>query len=248
MKTSRRFDLSLYGSAEQTGAGRWIAGLSDVQKQELGRLKYEAHRMKPSVPEEIVADWVEDHGGEREWSHQFSSWPVELTRKFAEHRRWVETLRYYDFRKDWTRKIVPHLGDEELNAVMTRDLNRFTMGRWGRPFTRGMLPMEAHPPTWRLGMGRLPRFWDYVAPLASHWLANFWVRLATLAEPGRGWRIVTSNIRSTVLDSENTLFDMIGVALGADPRQVYAYAAQEGRHLKPGREMRTYRALHYSQE
>jgi hypothetical protein len=35
-------------------------------------------------------------------------------------------ITYYDLKKNWTRKIVPHLNDQELNDILTRDFNSFT--------------------------------------------------------------------------------------------------------------------------
>ena len=51
-------------------------------------------------------------------------------------------MRYYDIKRHWTRRIEPHLADERLNAVLVRDFNRFTFGRWKQRFTRGMYPRQ----------------------------------------------------------------------------------------------------------
>ena len=37
-------------------------------------------------------------------------------------------LRYYDLRRHWTKRIVPHLNDEFLNAILVRNFNKFTWG------------------------------------------------------------------------------------------------------------------------
>jgi hypothetical protein len=42
---------------------------------------------------------------------------------------------------------------------------------------------------------------------ACHWLVNFALRLAILAEPARPWQIVSSQAHSTVWDGQSTLFD-----------------------------------------
>jgi hypothetical protein len=36
----------------------------------------------------------------------------------------LDKLRYYDFRRHWTKRITPHLRDKMLNAILVRDFNR----------------------------------------------------------------------------------------------------------------------------
>jgi hypothetical protein len=108
-------------------------------------------------------------------------------------------VRYFDLRRHWTRRIEPHLADPELNRILVRDFNRFTHGRWGKRFTAGMYPEEFESCDWRIDKRPpYPRFWRYVKHGACHWLANFALRLAMLAEPERPWRILTSDAHSTV--------------------------------------------------
>jgi hypothetical protein len=52
-----------------------------------------------------------------------------------------KTMRYYDLKKNW-RRVKPHLVDKKLNDVLVRDFNKFTTGRWGRPFVHGNLPSD----------------------------------------------------------------------------------------------------------
>src|SRR5438270_729454 len=116
-------------------------------------------------------------------------------------------MRYYDVPGNWTKRIVPHLGDRRLNEVLVRDFNKYTYGRYRKPFTRGMYPCEFDHSPWLSGhRGTRPRYWLYVAYRACHWLVNFNLRLATLAEPDRRWRIITSPDHSTVWDGNWTLF------------------------------------------
>ena len=44
-------------------------------------------------------------------------------------------MRYYDLQRHWTKRIEPHLGDKKLNAILVRDFNKFTFGRWEKRFT-----------------------------------------------------------------------------------------------------------------
>ena len=51
-------------------------------------------------------------------------------------------MRYYAVIKNWSRKIKPHLSDPEVRAVLVRDFNLFTLGRWDRGLLAGMKPTE----------------------------------------------------------------------------------------------------------
>jgi hypothetical protein len=55
-------------------------------------------------------------------------------------------MRYYDVPRKGGR-IEPHLADEGLNAVLARDFDKFTFGRWGRPFARGQCPATSRAAT-----------------------------------------------------------------------------------------------------
>jgi hypothetical protein len=77
-----------------------------------------------------------------------------------------------------------------------------------------------------------PRVWKYVQHSACHWLVNFNLRLAQLAEPDRPWRIVSSGEHSAVWDGQETFFDFNFLALGIDPGKCFRLA--NGRHLPAG--------------
>jgi hypothetical protein len=51
-------------------------------------------------------------------------------------------MRYFDVPRHRTRRIEPHLGADELNAVLVRDFNRYTWGLWRKRLGRGMCPHE----------------------------------------------------------------------------------------------------------
>jgi hypothetical protein len=150
-------------------------------------------------------------------------------------------MRYYDLQRHWTRRIAPHLGDPKLNAILVRDFNKFTLGRWQKRFTQGQFPRDFESCDWSEDhRGREPRFWPYVKHGACHWLVNFNLRLAQLVEPGRAWRIVTSDQHSTVWDGEQTLFEFTFLALGISPQECFDLA--NGRQLPPGQELKVYLA------
>lgn len=108
-------------------------------------------------------------------------------------------MHYYDLQKHWTKKIEPHLANSQLNNILVRDFNKFTFGRWRKPFVHGQYPWECESCDWSLEhKGPAPRYWKYTKHAACHWLVNFNLKLAMLVEPQRRWRIVTSVDHSTV--------------------------------------------------
>jgi hypothetical protein len=158
-----------------------------------------------------------------------------------------KALRYYDVKRHWSRRIAPHLGDRELNAILARDLNKYMLGRTGRPAPEGAVPADLDPFDWRGDRrGRRPHFWRYVMGGACHWLVNFNLRLAMLAEPGYPWRIRTSPKHSTVWDGDRTIFEMNGPAFGVSVQESFEMV-RRGRDLKPGRYRQAGYPEHYSQ-
>jgi hypothetical protein len=150
-------------------------------------------------------------------------------------------MRYYDLKRHWTRKIEPHLADPRLNAVLIRDFDKFTRGLWGDRFTGGQYPREFESCDWWIDhRGPEPCYWRYVKHSACHWLVNFNLRLAQLVEPGRPWRILTSDEHSTVWDGERTLFDFNFLALGVPPEECFRLA--DRKRLPPGKELPVYLA------
>jgi hypothetical protein len=148
-------------------------------------------------------------------------------------------IQYYDLKRHWTRRIEPHLGDPLLNRLMGRAFRKFARGMWGRQFKPGMAPCDVESRDWRAHRregrrGRLPRFWRYVCTGACHWLANFELRLAQLAEPGRPWRIIRSRKHSTVWDGDGLLFDFNYYAWGTPAQDCFDSAFQGGEVYEVG--------------
>jgi hypothetical protein len=132
------------------------------------------------------------------------------------------TLRYYDLKRNWTKKVEPHLGDAELNRVLVTNFNKFTYGRWGIEFKPGEFPRQHETCLWDFDhRGPEPRYWRYVKHAACHWLVNFHLRLAMLVMPKRPWRIIRSNNHSTVWDGKETLFDFNYQALEVSPDECF---------------------------
>ncbi len=141
--------------------------------------------------------------------------------------REFQSMQFYPVVRNWNRKILPHLDNTYLQKVLVSDFNKYSMGRWGQRFRLGQYPDEFEGCDWRWGVrGRHPRYFRYVKHGACHWLVNFNLILAQLAEPKKEWRIVTSQLHSTVWDGELTLFDLNGLALfnGGAP-ECFIYAA-----------------------
>jgi hypothetical protein len=150
-------------------------------------------------------------------------------------------LQYYPIQRRW-RRIRPHLEDPELQRILVRDMRKVSPR-----FRPGMKPAELDGCDWRFfdgegnpRRGRPPAFWDYALNASCHWVVNFCLRLAELVEPGRPWRIVSSQKHSTVWDGAETLFDINFLALGIDPDEAWRLASEDGRELKAGREKRCY--------
>jgi hypothetical protein len=119
-----------------------------------------------------------------------------------------------------------------------RDFNKLTFGRSQKPFRHGDLPYMFENCDWRCDhRGPYPRYWAYVKHAACHFLVNFNLRLATLAERKRPWRIITSDKHSSVWDGGVTLFDMNFSALRIPPAECFVLAYEQ--ELRPGKHRRT---------
>jgi hypothetical protein len=156
-------------------------------------------------------------------------------------------MRYYNLSRHWTKRIVPHLADEQLNKILVHDFNKFTWGRWRQRFERGKFPADFESCDWACEhRGRRPRYWHFVKHAACHWLVNFALRLACLAEPNRKWRIVSSESHSTVWDGEHSLFDFNFQAMNIPAAECWEQASKGGEQLTPGKLLKVHFAEHYS--
>ena len=157
---------------------------------------------------------------------------------------------YYDLKKNW-RKVKRHIGHPDVEAILVRDFNRYTWGRWRKKFQPGMVPHEFEYCDWCCGhRGSMPKFWQYTKHSACHWLVNFSLRLAERVEPDRPWRIITSDSHSTVWDGTGLLFDFNLQAMGSHPERCFdlAYYGSARAELLPGELLDVYFAEHWKRE
>lgn len=144
-------------------------------------------------------------------------------------------MKYYPLTKKWN-KVKKHIPNENVQSALVRDFNKFTYGRWEQKFEYGMLPRQFETCDWDIcRVGRHPEYWNYVKHSACHWLVNFNLNLAKLVEPKKKWRIITSQLHSTVWDGEETLFDFNFSALQVCPNEAFELANK--RQLKIGKEL-----------
>ena len=154
-------------------------------------------------------------------------------------------IEYFSATKNWKR-IKPHLQDRMLLNILVRDFNKFTMGRWRKPFKLGQYPCEFESSDWAsYRKGRNPAYWKYVKHTACHWLVNFNLRLAMLVEPDREWRILEHPDHSTTWDGKKTLFDFNFQALGVPAPEAFRLA-RRGREHAPGKRIKVNHAIHYA--
>lgn len=154
-------------------------------------------------------------------------------------------ISYYDLKKNW-RKVRPHLSDPALNDILVENFNKFTSGRWNKPFSHGQYPHEFESCDWWCDhKGRMPAFWKYTKHSACHWLVNFTLKLAQMVMPDREWRIITSQKHSTAWDGRDTLFDFNFQAMGITADECFRLA-YSGRELRPGQFLTVHTPEHFS--
>lgn len=131
-------------------------------------------------------------------------------------------LQFFDAVSNWD-QIEPHLTDEEFRRVLHHDFGKLVFGRYRKTYPT---PGREFPVDWSdpEGTPRLPGpeapYQRWVCSDACFWLVNsVGLRLATLVEPKRDWRIVYSNVHSTCWDGEETLWDFYGLCFIGDPHQ-----------------------------
>lgn len=61
----------------------------------------------------------------------------------------LSDLRYFDLKKHWTKKVLPHLKNEKLIAVLVEDLDKLAFSRWDKHFTADMVPAQFDSCDWR---------------------------------------------------------------------------------------------------
>ncbi len=93
-------------------------------------------------------------------------------------------MLYFDFKQHWTKRVMRNLTHPDVQATLIEDVNKFTFGRWEKPFLAGKVPSQFGSCEWDEGhRGNRPRNWDYVKHSASYWLVNFNLESAQQVEP-----------------------------------------------------------------
>lgn len=141
-------------------------------------------------------------------------------------------MKHYPIMRNWP-KIRPHLKDEQLNRILIRDFNKFLHNATKRRFKRGMVPRDFNACDWdRNHKGKIPAFWQYVCFGSCHWMVNFNLRLISLAEPNKQWRIIKGMKHSTVWDGKDTIFDLNYSAFGISADETFKLANKGAEYLK----------------
>ena len=135
-------------------------------------------------------------------------------------------MKYYDFKKNWKRKIEPNLANKSLNKILVKDMNAYARLRnWNLELKEGMVPFDWECCDWWISKrGRRPKYWRYVKHAACHYLVRFNHRLAKLADPDRNWQIISSDLHSTVWDGEDTIFEFNFYAFGIPAQEAFRLA------------------------
>lgn len=135
-------------------------------------------------------------------------------------------MEYYNIKKNWKKKIKPHLTNKELNNILVKDFREYMDQRnWKFEFKEGMFPFEFESCDWWTSKrGRHPEYWKCVKHGACHYLARFNLKLAQLIAPDKTWRIISSEFHSTVWDGENTIFEFNFYAFGIPADEAFRLA------------------------
>jgi hypothetical protein len=175
---------------------------------------------------------------------EFKSVGIPLPSRNKARRTQYNTMRYFDLKRHWTRRILPKLRDPLLNRVLTCAFKLYVEGAYpGRTYN----PLTDTPITWcnvdlrnvrngdgTLRRGKEPRYFAYVCFGACHWLANFELRLGQLVAPRLPWRILKGTKHSTVWDGDNLLLDFNYYAGGYHPADCFNDACVDCIELEVG--------------
>ena len=66
-------------------------------------------------------------------------------------------MHYYDLQRNWTLKIVPHLNNATLKAILVCDFSYYCVERWNKAFRPGQLPEDVDSCDWRVYPARRVR-------------------------------------------------------------------------------------------
>ena len=149
-------------------------------------------------------------------------------------------IHYYDIQKNW-RKLKPWFDEGYIIETAHKEMEDYSEGKaetYGFPYrpkklTKDWKVSDYDGCDWRfsdpgLGRpGRKPKYWDWVCHGACHWVNNVGMLVASFALPKYDWRIVQSDLHTTVWDGKDTLFDLNFLALGVSPEDAWELAAEQ---------------------
>ena len=120
---------------------------------------------------------------EGEGKVSFLLWPPSTARLPGEMPRQQYTpSEYYNLQKNW-RKVKRHIEHPEVQALLVRDFNKFTYGRWGKNSARhGADQFESLRLVVR-HRGAMPALLEYAKHAACHWLVIGRCGLHNLSSP-----------------------------------------------------------------
>lgn len=87
---------------------------------------------------------------------------------------------------------------------------------------------------WRKAQGEEPEWFNWACENACHYLVSLNLFVAQTIAPKRKWRIVSSDLHSTVWDGETTLFDINAYCFKEDIVETWELATAENTQLEPG--------------
>lgn len=135
-------------------------------------------------------------------------------------------VRYYPVMRKW-KQIRPIIKSVEATKIWRHDMRLYTVGRWENEDV-GRVPADNDSCDWRCNKKHHPLY-DYACWGACHWLVNLNFYVARILEPTRNWRIVTSDLHSTVWDdTSNQLFDINYFSLGVPATEAWKRAFEGG--------------------
>jgi len=146
-------------------------------------------------------------------------------------------MNYFPIQQNW-RRLGPIYRSEEATTIWYPEMLAYQATRmellnvtYAFPeFSPSLRPSSFESCDWRWNRckpGRHPAFWDYFCNAACHWTANLGLFVAMAANPERPWRIVQSNLHTTVWDGDSTLWDAQFLALNATPEDAWELAAEQ---------------------
>lgn len=143
-------------------------------------------------------------------------------------------MQYYPIEENW-QKLKLIYRSTEAKSIWYPDILHYWENRADylgikekRIFNRSnLVPYDFETIDWvkqlNYSKHNQPEYFDYVVLQASPWLVKLNLYVALIAEPGQ-WQMVHNNAHSIVWDTEDVIFDPIGLALGMTADECYNMA------------------------